>query len=119
LHRMLRFMLLISMLMKHVLLACAALGLSSCTVYAPMQCTAPNVHDQSEMEVAATVHANLKLEGAITYSPMKHMLVRAAGGFRNGFSDDTSISNTYFRVRQYELAAGGYWCPTERLVLAA
>ena len=103
--------------MKQLLLAVAALSLGSCTVYAPTQCAAPNIRDRGELEVAATLHANTKLEGALTYSPIKHVLVRAAGGFRNGFSGDTSTSNTYFRVRQYEVAAGGYWCPTERLVL--
>jgi len=82
-----------------------------------MQCAAPNIRDRGEVEVAATLNANFRAEGAVTYSPVKHVLVRAAGGFRNGFPDDTDLDTTFFRVRQFEAAAGGYYCPTERLVL--
>lgn len=103
--------------MKHLLLAFAALSLGSCTVYAPMQCAAPNIRSQGEVEVAATLNANFRAEGAVTYSPVKHVLVRAAGGFRNGFPDDNNTDTTFFRVRQYEVAAGGYWCPQPRLTV--
>lgn len=103
--------------MKYLLLILAALGLGSCTVYAPMQCAAPNIRDRGEVEVAATLNANFRAEGAITYSPVKHVLVRAAGGFRNGFPNDNNTDTTFFRIRQYEVAAGGYWCPQPHLVM--
>jgi len=103
--------------MKNLLLASAALSLGSCTVYTPMKCAAPNIRDRGEVEVAATLNANFRAEGAVTYSPVKHVLVRAAGGFRNGLPDDNATDTTFFRVRQFELAAGGYYCPTNRLVI--
>jgi hypothetical protein len=95
--------------MKHLLLVLAALGLGSCTVYAPMQCAAPSIREKGELEVAATLNINFRAEGAVAYSPVKHVLVRAAGGFRNGFPGDNNTDTTFFRVRQYEVAAGGYW----------
>ncbi|MDO7877242.1 hypothetical protein Q5H93_21025 [Hymenobacter sp. ASUV-10] len=103
--------------MKYLLLILVALGLGSCTVYAPMQCAAPNIRDKGEVEVAATLNANFRAEGAVTYSPVKHVLVRAAGGFRNNFPGDTATDTTFFRIRQYEVAAGGYWCPQPHLVV--
>ncbi|TGE23408.1 hypothetical protein [Hymenobacter metallicola] len=80
------------------------LGLSGCSVYAPMLPATPQLRDKGQAEVQATSFLNGRWEGAGTYSPVKHMLVRAAGGFKTD-SQDT----TYFRVRQYEVGLGGYY----------
>jgi hypothetical protein len=94
--------------MKAFYLISATLALGSCTVYSPMQCAAPALRDKGEVEVSATLHANTRMEGSVAYSPIKHGLVRVAGSFKNARYD-----TTYFRVRQFEVAAGGYLTPTE------
>ncbi|TGE25790.1 hypothetical protein E5K00_11545 [Hymenobacter aquaticus] len=87
-----------------LLLAMGLMGLGSCSVYAPMLPGAPQLRDKGQAEVQGTTFLNGRWEGAVTYSPVKHLLVRAAGGFKED-SRDTS----YFRGRQYEVGLGGYY----------
>jgi len=77
---------------------------TSCSVYAPLQPGAPTLRDKGQAEVAGSVYLSGRYEGAVAYSPVRHVLVRAAGGFR----PDNS-ANTYFRTRQLEVGAGTYW----------
>lgn len=77
--------------------------LSSCSVYAPLQSSAPLITQKGQAEVVASGYLSGRLEGSATYSPVKHLLVRAAGGLRTGGGD-----STYFRIRQVEAAVGTY-----------
>lgn len=86
----------------YLLLAVTGL-LASCSVYAPLQTSAPLVHDKGEAEVAGSAYLSGRLEGSVAYSPLKHVLVRAAGGFR-----PSSADSTYFRIRQFEAGVGSY-----------
>ncbi|UOQ54950.1 hypothetical protein [Hymenobacter cellulosivorans] len=65
---------------------------------------APQLTDKGQAEVQGTTFLNGRWEGAATYSPLKHVLVRAGGGFKNDSGD-----TTYFRGRQYEVGLGGYY----------
>ncbi|OUJ73028.1 hypothetical protein BXP70_14380 [Hymenobacter crusticola] len=80
--------------------------LASCSVYTPLQPSAPLLRDKGQVEVAGSVFLAKRLEGSVAYSPARHVLVRAAGGLRPGKVDTT---RTYFRLRQFELGAGTYW----------
>lgn len=93
----------------------AALALTSqlmaCALYAPMHAATPAIRARGEAEITGLLHLNSRLEGAVTYSPLNHLLVRAAGSLRSDAAD-----TTYLRVRQYEAAVGGYWTLSERWV---
>lgn len=89
--------------LKIYLLLVVAGSLASCSVYAPLQTSAPLVHDKGEAEVVGSAYLSGRLEGSVAYSPLKHVLVRAAGGFR-----PSSADSTYFRIRQYEVGVGSY-----------
>ena len=92
----------------------AVASLSSCAVYRPMQCAAPAIYDKGQVELAGSAYFNSRLNGAINYSPVRHLLVRAA---IDGKADTND--STYTRSRQYELAAGTYWPLGEQVVLGA
>jgi hypothetical protein len=89
-------------------------GLSSCAVYRPMQCAAPALYDKGQVELAGSAYFNTRLHGAANYSPVRHLLVRAALD-EKGDSNDS----TYARSRQYELAVGTYWPLGKQVVLGA
>lgn len=80
-------------------------GVSSCAVYMPMQNAAPDIRAQHEGEVRASTFLS-RWEMSAAYSPLKHVLVRGALGRRSDNDD-----STFWRGRQYELAAGTYWAP--------
>lgn len=88
--------------------ACFLIGLagalSGCSVYAPMLPVAPQLRDKGEAEVQGTTFLNGRWEAGATYSPVRHLLVHAAGGLRRDNQD-----TTYFRIRQYEVGVGGYY----------
>ncbi|WP_331147660.1 hypothetical protein [Hymenobacter sp.] len=65
---------------------------------------APQIRNKGEVEVQGTTFLNGRWEVGATYSPIKHLLVRAAGGIK---TDDRDT--TYFRIRQYEVGVGGYY----------
>ena len=100
--------LLIQLLIIFVILA----GSSSCAVYKPMQCAAPALYDKGQVELAGGAYFNKRLNGAVNYSPMRHVLVRAA---IDGKAD--ADDSTYTRSRQYELAAGTYWSLGEQVIV--
>ncbi|GAB3637385.1 hypothetical protein GCM10027422_29750 [Hymenobacter arcticus] len=79
-----------------------------------MQCAAPALYGKGQVEVAGSAYFNKRVHGAINYSPVRHLLVRAA---IDGKSD--SQDSTYARIGQYELAAGTYWPLGEEIVLGA
>lgn len=93
--------------MKSLLLIAGIWCLTGCAVYMPMQNAAPDIRAQHESEVrASTFLSRWEVSGA--YSPLKHVLVRGAFGSRSDHND-----STFWRGRQYELAAGTYWAPRD------
>lgn len=89
-------------------------GLGGCAVYRPMQCAAPALYDKGQVELAGSTYFNKRLNGAVNYSPVRHLLVRAA---IDGKAD--ADDSTYTRSLQYELAVGTYWPIGEQVVLGA
>jgi hypothetical protein len=83
----------------------AGLLLSGCAVYMPIQCAAPQIKDKNEVELTGSTYLNGRYEAAATYSPVRHLLVRAAYSSLPRGSNDS----TYYRGHQYEVAAGTYW----------
>ncbi|NML67813.1 hypothetical protein HHL22_21635 [Hymenobacter sp. RP-2-7] len=86
----------------------ALLGATACSVYVPMQNAAPEIRHRGEVEVAGSWSFTNRLEAAAAYSPLPHLLVRAAfstKGSRPGPGDSTA----YAHVNQTELALGTYW----------
>ncbi|RPD47058.1 hypothetical protein DNI29_12950 [Hymenobacter sediminis] len=88
---------------RYLLLVVTGSLAGGCSVYAPLQTSAPLVHDKGEAEVVGSAYLSGRLEGSVAYSPLKHVLVRAAGGFR-----PSSADSTYFRIRQFEAGVGSY-----------
>ncbi|MFD2718084.1 hypothetical protein ACFST9_05120 [Hymenobacter monticola] len=86
-------------------LAIGSLFLPSCVVYMPMQCAAPQLTDKKQGEVSGSSYLSGRVEVAGTYSPVRHLLVRAAYSSRHGNPQDS----TYYRGYQYDLGVGTYW----------
>ena len=95
--------------MNRRLLILLGAGLSSfltgCVVYMPMQCAAPQITDKHQAEITGSTYLNGRVEAAATYSPVRHLLVRAA---YSNLRDD-SRDSTYYRGHQYDLGVGTYW----------
>ncbi len=79
--------------------------LAGCAVYMPIQCAAPQIKDKKEAEITGSTYLNGRYDVAAAYSPVRHLLVRAAYSSLPRGSDDS----TYYRGHQYEVAAGTYW----------
>ena len=96
-------------LMRQRLLMSLSAGLSlllpSCVVYMPMQCAAPQITDKQQGEATISTYLNSRADAAATYSPVRHLLVRAA---YSNLRDD-SRDSTYYRGHQYDLGVGTYW----------
>lgn len=83
----------------------AAYWLTGCVVYMPMQCAAPQINDRNQAEITGSSYLNGRVEVAGTYSPVRHLLVRAA---YSKLGNDPRDS-TYYRGHQYSLGVGTYW----------
>lgn len=98
------------MVYRYALFSLSALLLSSCSVYTPMLGAAPEVRAKGELETTAAWSLTNRLDVGATYSPVRHLLVRAAastkGAARPAAPHDSS---SYSQVNQYELALGTYW----------
>lgn len=82
-----------------VLFACTTtVWFSGCAVYMPIQCAAPQITDKNQTELTGSNYFNSRLEGAVAYSPVRHLLVRAvySGLLANSKSTD---STTYYQGR--------------------
>jgi hypothetical protein len=94
--------------MKLPLLAAlaAALSLTGCAVYTPLQPTLPSIRNAGEVEFRGSIQpASLRPEASVTYSPAKHALVSVAGSWRPQLKwGDTSL----FRTKALEVGGGGY-----------
>lgn len=84
--------------------------LTGCVVYQPMQCAAPQISAPRQAEMTGSTYLNGRVEVAGAYSPLPHLLVRAA------YSDlrDNSRDSIYYRGRQYDFGLGTYWCLGDR-----
>ena len=84
---------------------CLTQFLSACVVYMPMQCAAPQITDKKQAEITGSSYITGRVEVAGTYSPVRHLLVRAAYSTLR----DNSKDSTYYRGHQYDLGVGAYW----------
>jgi hypothetical protein len=87
------------------------LGISGCSVYVPMQGAAPEIRAKGEVELTGSWALSNRVDFGATYSPVPHLLVRAATSFKGsrlgpGPGQDSA---SYARNNQYELAVGTYW----------
>lgn len=105
------------MSLRRPLILCIGLNsvLTSCVVYMPMQCAAPQITGKKQAEITGSSYLNGRIELAGTYSPVRHLLVRAAYGSLHNGSNDTS----YYRGHQYDLGVGTYWQADKRWLLGA
>jgi hypothetical protein len=98
------------MVHRYAVLGLGALLLGGCSVYAPMLGAAPEIRAKGELEATAAWSLTNRFDVGATYSPVRHLLVRAAastkGGGRTAAPNDSS---SYSQVNQYELAVGTYW----------
>lgn len=90
------------------------LGASSCSVYVPLQPSAPMLRNKGESEAAANLYLSGRLEGSVAYSPAKHVLVRAAGGFQPNNKDSVN-----FHISQFEVGVGTYRSLSDRWLVGA
>lgn len=88
-----------------LLIAGLSLFLTSCVVYMPMQCAAPQITDKNQGEFTISTYLNGRADVAASYSPVRHLLVR--GAYSN--LRDDSRDSTYYRGHQYDLDVGTYW----------
>ncbi len=92
------------------------LGLPGCAVYRPMQCAAPAVQNRNQVEVTGGLYFNRRLEFGANYSPVRHLVVRVAGGGMGARADSISA---YSRLSQYEVALGTYWPLGKQVLVGA
>jgi hypothetical protein len=98
------------MVYRYALLGLGALLLSGCSVYTPMLGAAPEIRDKGELEATAAWSLTDRLDVGATYSPVRHVLVRAAASTKGPLSASDS-ARKYAQVNQYELGVGtsGRW----------
>ena len=84
------------------------LGLGSCSVYTPMQGAAPEIRHKGELEVTGSWALTNRVDFGATYSPLPHVLVRAATSLKGGGHSATD-SSSFVQNFQYELGVGTYW----------
>ena len=81
--------------------------LSACTVYVPLQGAAPDIRRRGEVEAVGSWSLSNRFDAAATYSPLPHVLLRAAASSKNG--GYPGRDSTYRLSSQYELGLGTYW----------
>jgi hypothetical protein len=98
------------MVHRYALLGLGALLLGGCSVYTPMLGAAPEIRAKGELEATAAWSLTNRFDVGATYSPVRHLLVRAAastkGADRPAAPNDSS---SYAETNQYALAVGTYW----------
>jgi hypothetical protein len=85
-----------------------SMGVGGCSVYVPMQGAAPEIRAKGEAEATASWSLSNRVDFSATYSPLPHLLVRAATSLKGG-NRSGSDSASYSQNNQYELAVGTYW----------
>lgn len=86
-----------------------ALLLGGCSVYTPMLGAAPGIKAKGELEATAAWSFTNRLDMSATYSPVRHLLVRAAASTKGSGRSAAPKDSSYARTTQYELAVGTYW----------
>ena len=95
---------------RYVVSGAGALLLSGCSVYTPMLGAAPAIRAKGELEVTGAWSFTNRLDVGATYSPVSHLLVRAAASTKGaGRPAAPNDSSSYSQTNQYELAVGTYW----------
>lgn len=81
----------------------------------PMQCAAPQITDKNQGEATISTYLNGRADIAGSYSPVRHLLVRAT------YSNlrDNSHDSTYYRGHQYDLGVGTYWKLSDQWLVGA
>lgn len=88
--------------------------LSACSVYAPMQPHMPVLRAAGQAEVQANWLPASRFDANAAYSPLRYVVLTAAGSFRPRGGYDT----TYFNSRQYAVGVGSYWPATGHLLVS-
>ncbi|SDX76572.1 hypothetical protein [Hymenobacter psychrophilus] len=89
--------------LKTVLLGLLISLMMGCSVYEPLRPAAPLLRAKGEAEVAVGGYLSGRLEGSAAYSPLNHLVLRAAGGMTVNQGESAG-----FRNRQFELGMGTY-----------
>lgn len=87
---------------------CLNVCLTSCVVYEPTQCAAPQITGPKQAEITAGSYLNGRYEFSGTYSPLPHLLVRASTGSLQNDSRNGNDS-AYYRGQHYDFGLGTYW----------
>jgi hypothetical protein len=77
---------------------------------------APEIRAKDELEATAAWSLTNRLDVGATYSPMRHLLVRAAASTKGPLSASDS-TRKYAQVNQYALAVGTYWPLGQRVLV--
>lgn len=94
-----------------------ALVSTACSVYTPLRAPAPLIDGPQQVELSGGVSTPGYVQGTITYSPLRHVLLRAAGGNGSSETQDSVTRATPWRMRQLEAALGTYWRPSPTMLL--
>jgi hypothetical protein len=74
-----------------------------------MMGAAPDIRQKGELEVAGSWSLTNRVDASATYSPLSHLLVRAAVSSKGGGHQAANDSSSYAQNNQYELGVGTYW----------
>lgn len=85
-------------------LVLAALALTGCSVYAPMQPTIVGIREAGQVQASGSLQASGRAELGAVYAPAAHVLLMGAGSYRPKTTD-----SLHFGTRQWEAGAGTYW----------
>lgn len=93
---------------------------TACSVYTPLHTPAPLIDGPQQVEISGGFSTPGSLQGAVTYSPVRHVLLRAVYGRGSGdgsTSMDSVTQPNVFRAEQLEAALGTYWRPSPKVLL--
>ena len=80
--------------------------LTGCTIYTPLQPPAPDIRAKGQLEATGGMRLSMHAEGAATYSPLNHLMLRVAGGCT---PLPAGTQGSRFATAQLEGGLGTYW----------
>ncbi|QKG55425.1 hypothetical protein GKZ68_01480 [Hymenobacter sp. BRD128] len=95
--------------LRYCLLSGLGALLGGCSVYVPMLGAAPEIRQKGELEVTGAWSLTNRVDASATYSPLRHLLVRAAVSSKGGGHQEANDSASFAQNNQYELNVGTYW----------
>ena len=98
-----------NLLFRYCLVTGLGALLGGCSVYVPMLGAAPDIRQKGELEVSGAWSLTNRVDASITYSPLNHLLVRAATSSKGGGHSLANDSSSFAQTNQYELGVGTYW----------